>query len=70
MIKLIIYSEIHILNTNLDEANKKYNNYAEEKNELVNVVEGLQEMVNKLNRDKGDIYKYTFDYDNVFLIFK
>jgi len=45
------------LNGNLDDANKKYRHFQEEKNELVNAIEDLKEMINKLSRDKESLLR-------------
>ena len=49
------YSEISILNGNLDEANKRYRHYQDEKTELINTIEKLKERINKMTRDKESL---------------
>ena len=54
---LCTFSEISILNGNLDEANKRYRYYQEEKAELVNSIEELKERINKMVRDKESLLR-------------
>ena len=51
------YSEISILNGNLDEANKRYRQYQDEKTELINTIEELKERINKMTRDKESLLR-------------